>query len=248
MASVILQMLGMKMGDVESFPFVDPPDRRMISDGFKLLEELGAVDSKRILTDVGRILTRFQVDPRLARMIIAGKQHNCLREILVIVSASVFRTRERDLLINDKPVMTNTDVFWHKESDFLSFVNLWNYYEEKRQELSQGQLRKLCSKEFLGFMRMREWRDIHRQLRLVCREMKYQENTDEASYPAVHKALLAGLLSHIANVDDDRQYLGARNRKLRLFPGSSLFKSLPNGLLRLRSLRPLKSLLVVVPE
>lgn len=227
LASVILQMLGMKMGDVESFPFVDPPDRRMISDGFKLLEELGAVDSKRILTDVGRILTRFQVDPRLARMIIAGKQHNCLREILVIVSAlSIQDPRERPA---DKRQASDDKHrrFWHKESDFLSFVNLWNYYEEKRQELSQGQLRKLCSKEFLGFMRMREWRDIHRQLRLVCREMKYQENTDEASYPAVHKALLAGLLSHIANVDDDRQYLGARNRKLRLFPGSSLFKKSP---------------------
>ncbi|MEH6556373.1 MAG: ATP-dependent RNA helicase HrpA [Oceanicoccus sp.] len=227
LASVILQMLGMNMGDVESFPFVDPPDRRMISDGFKLLEELGAVDSQRKLTDVGRILTRFQVDPRLARMIIAGKQHNCLREILIIVSAlSIQDPRERPA---DKQQASDEKHrrFWHKESDFLSYVNLWNYYEEKRQELSQGQLRKLCNREFMAFLRMREWRDIHRQLRLVCREMKYQENTDEASYPAVHKALLAGLLSHIANIDEDRQYLGARNRKLRLFPGSSLFKKSP---------------------
>lgn len=227
LASVILQMLGMKMGDVELFPFVDPPDRRMVSDGFKLLEELGAVDSRRKLTEVGKTLARFQVDPRLARMIIAGQQHNCLREILIIVSAlSIQDPRERPA---DKQQASDEKHrrFWHKESDFLSYVNLWNYYEEQRQELSQGQLRKLCNREFLAFLRMREWRDIHRQLRLVCRELNYHENADEASYPATHKALLAGLLSHIANLDEDRQYLGARNRKLRIFPGSSLSRKSP---------------------
>ncbi|WP_366057762.1 ATP-dependent RNA helicase HrpA [Oceanicoccus sp.] len=227
LASVILQMLGMRMGAVDKFPFVDPPDHRMISDGFKLLEELGAVDKKRQLTSAGRTLTRFQVDPRLARMIIAAEKLDCLEEILVIVSAlSIQDPRERPA---DKQQASDEKHrrFWHKESDFLSYVNLWNYYEEKRQELSQGQLRKLCQREFLAYMRMREWREIHHQLRLACRDLKYKLNKEPANYESVHKALLSGLLSHIANLDDDRQYLGARNRKLRIFPASALFKKNP---------------------
>lgn len=231
LASVILQMLGMKMGDVDRFPFVDPPDHRMISDGFKLLEELGAVDSKRGLTDTGRMLTRFQLDPRMARMVIAGQQHNCLTEILTIVSAlSIQDPRERPA---DKRQASDEKHrrFWHKDSDFLTLVNVWSYYEQQRQELSQGQLRKMCQREFFSFLRMREWRDIHRQLRLACRQLGYKENKEPASYEAVHRALLAGLLSHIANQDEERQYLGARNRKLRVFPGSALFKKSPKWIM-----------------
>ncbi len=232
LASVILQLLGMRMGDVERFPFVDPPDHRMINDGFKLLEELGAVDNKRRLTGIGRTLSRFQVDPRLARMIIAGNQQRCLNEILIIVSAlSIQDPRERPA---DKQQASDEKHrrFWHQDSDFLTLVNVWNYYEEKRQELSQGQLRKLCQREFLAFLRMREWRDIHHQLCLVCRSLGYKmparKDADEAaSYESVHRALLAGLLSHTANLDEDRQYLGARNRKLRIFPASALFKKSP---------------------
>ena len=227
LASVILLMLGMKMGDVDSFPFIDPPDRRMISDGFKLLEELGAVDNRRKLTSVGQLLTRFQVDPRMARMIIAGEKYNCLREILCIVSAlSIQDPRERPA---DKRQASDEkhNRFKHQDSDFLSWVNLWDYFEEKRQELTQGQLRKMCKREFLAFLRMREWRDIHHQLRLACRQMGYQQNNEPASYESVHRALLSGLMSHIANVDEDRQYLGARNRKLKIFPASGLFKKSP---------------------
>ena len=231
LASVILQMLGMRMGAVDKFPFVDPPDHRMISDGFKLLEELGAVNKKRQLTAVGKTLTRFQVDPRLARMIIAAEKLGCVDEILVIVSAlSIQDPRERPA---DKQQAADEKHrrFWHKESDFLSYVNLWDYYEEKRQELSQGQLRKLCQREFLAYMRMREWREIHHQLRLACRDLKFQGNKQPANYESVHKALLSGLLSHIANLDDDRQYLGARNRKLRVFPASTLFKKTPKWIM-----------------
>lgn len=227
LASVILQMLDMNMGDVDSFPFVDPPDRRMISDGFKLLEELGAVSNKRKLTTVGKTLSQFQVDPRLSRIVIAAKQQQCLREVLIIVSAlSIQDPRERPAekrqASDDKHRR-----FWHQDSDFLSLVNLWDYYEEQRQELSQNQLRKLCKKEFLAYLRMREWRDIHRQLHLVCKKLNYKENVQPASYEAVHRALIAGLLSHIANLDEDRVYLGARNRKLRIFPGSAIFKKSP---------------------
>jgi ATP-dependent helicase HrpA len=110
-------------------------------------------------------------------------------------------------------------------------VNLWQYYEQQRQDLTQGQLRKLCQREFLAFLRMREWRDIHHQLRLACRQLGYKLSSTKApaSYESVHRALLAGLLSHTANLDEDRQYLGARNRKLRIFPASTLFKKNPNG-------------------
>ena len=231
LASVILQMLGMRMGAVDDFPFVDPPDHRMISDGFKLLEELAAVDSQRQLTDIGRVLARFQVDPRLARMVIAGNQQGCLTEILIIVSAlSIQDPRERPA---DKRQASDEKHrrFWHKQSDFLSLVNLWDYYEEQRQELTQGQLRKLCKREFIAFLRMREWRDIHHQLLLVCRELGYKQKPEAASYEAVHRALLAGLLGHIANLDDDRQYIGARNRRLRIFPASTLFKTTPKWIM-----------------
>ncbi len=260
LASVILQMLGMRMGAVELFPFVDPPDHRMISDGFKLLEELGAVDKKRDLTAIGKNLARFPVDPRLARMIIAANQQGCLNEILIIVSAlSIQDPRERPA---DKQQASDEQHrrFWDKNSDFVSIVNLWNYYEQQRQELSQNQLRKLCKREFLSVLRMREWRDIHRQLLLTCKELGFKSiasktpkskpvdlkltNSDNKTqlpnaipaiepkqYEAIHRALLAGLLSHIGKLEEDRIYLGARNRKLRIFPGSSLFKHSPKWIM-----------------
>jgi ATP-dependent helicase HrpA len=231
LASVILMMLGMRMGEVDLFPFVDPPDHRMISDGFKLLEELGAVDKKRQLSEVGKTLARFQVDPRLARMVIAANQQNCLKEILTIVSAiSIQDPRERPA---DKRQASDEKHrrFWHKDSDFLTWVNFWDYYEAQRQTLSQSQLRKMCKREFLSFLRMREWRDIHHQLRLVCKQLGFKENTEAASYESVHRALLAGLMSHVGNLDDDRQYLGARNRKLRIFPASAIFKKSPKWIM-----------------
>ncbi|MGK0498797.1 MAG: ATP-dependent helicase HrpA [Oceanicoccus sp.] len=227
LASVILQMLAMNMGEIDRFPFLDPPDSRMISDGFKLLEELAAVDSNRGLTEMGKTLGKFQVDPRLARMVIAADKLDCLTEVLIIVSAlSIQDPRERPA---DKRQASDEKHrrFWHKESDFLSLVNLWDYHEEQRQQLSQSQLRKMCRREFLAFMRMREWRDIHHQLRVLCKQLGFQQNKEPASYEAVHRALLAGLLSHVANLDEDRQYLGARNRKLRIFPASALFKKNP---------------------
>lgn len=227
LASVILQMLSMRVGEVDRFPFVEPPDRRMISDGFKLLEELGAVDDKRQLTQIGRSLSRFPIDPRLARMLMAAGEGGCLSEVLAIASAlSVQDPRERPA---DKQQASDEKHrrFQHKESDFLSWVNLWEYYEQQRQELSQNRLRKLCQKEFLSVMRMREWREIHHQLWSACKALGYRQNKEPASYESVHRALLAGLLGHIANLDDQREYLGARNRKLRIFPGSGLFKKNP---------------------
>lgn len=232
LAAVILQMLSLKLGDISEFPFVDPPDNRFINDGFKLLQELGAVDAKRNITHIGWQLSRLPIDPRLGRMVIEASRNNCLRELLIIVSAlSIQDPRERP---QEKRQASDEKhrAYAHEESDFLTYVNLWDLYEEQRQELSQNQLRKFCSKNFLSYMRMREWRDTHRQLHLICKELKEQdkkfvERAEPASYEAVHKSLLAGLLSHMGFKQEKKEYLGARNRRFNLFPGSIVYKKAP---------------------
>jgi len=231
LASVILQMLSLRLGDIELFPFVDAPDKRMINDGFKLLEELGAVDKKRQLTQIGKILSRFPVDPRIGRMLIAANEQGSLKEVMIIACAlSIQDPRERPAEKRQSADEKHRRC-WHKESDFLSYVNLWDAFEEQRQTLSQNQLRKYCLREFLSYMRMREWREIHYQLTLLCKELKFKQNQQPADYTSVHRALLAGLMSHVANYDEERIYLGARNRKLSIFPGSALFKRSPKWLM-----------------
>ena len=231
LAAVILQMLNLRLGDIEKFPFIDAPDSKMIRDGYKLLEELGAVDARGKLTSDGRKLARLPVDPRIGRMVLAGSENNSLQELLVIASAlSVQDPRERPA---DKQQAADEKHrrFWDEQSDFVAYVNLWNYYELQRQQLSQNQLRKLGQREFLSFLKMREWREIHHQLTVACRQLGFKLNTDPADYARIHKALLAGLLSHVANWYEDRDYLGARNRKLQIFPGSSQTKKKPKWLL-----------------
>ncbi|MBY4677891.1 ATP-dependent RNA helicase HrpA [Marinobacterium sp. CAU 1594] len=231
LAAVILQMLGLRLGDISEFPFIDPPDSRFINDGFNLLQELGAVDDKRQMTQIGRELSKLPVDPRIGRMVIEAARQDALQEVLIIASAlSVQDPRERPA---DKKQAADEKhrAYAHEESDFLTFVNLWQLYEEQRQELSQSQLRKFCQKQFLGFMRMREWRDIHRQLHIICKELGYRENREPASYEQVHRALLAGLLSHIGTRQENREYLGARNRRFFIFPASMLYKRSPKWLM-----------------
>lgn len=230
LAAVILQMLNLRLGNIEKFPFIDPPDSKMIRDGYKLLEELGAVDEQGKLTVDGRKLARLPVDPRIGRMVLAGAENGSLQELLVIASAlSVQDPRERP---GDKQQAADEKHrrFWDEQSDFIAYVNLWNYYEEQRQELSQSQLRKLGQREFLSFLKMREWRDIHYQLTVACRQLGFKWKAVPASYAQIHQALVAGLLSHVANWYEDRDYLGARNRKLQIFPGSSQTKKKPKWL------------------
>ncbi len=230
LAAVILQMLLLRLGDIEAFPFINPPDPRMVRDGYKLLEELGAVTDGGVLTDVGRKMARLPVDPRLARMVLAASDQGCLEEILVITSAlTVQDPRERPA---DKQQQSDQmhARFRHDKSDFMAWLSLWKYYEEQRQNLSQNRLRALCKKEFFSFMRMREWRDIHYQLTVACKQQKMKPRAilpDEEKYEGVHQALLAGLLSHIAQFQEGHEYLGSRNRKLQIFPGSSQFKKKP---------------------
>lgn len=231
LAAVILQMLSLKLGDIADFPFVDRPDNRFINDGFKLLQELGAVNADKKLTTTGRQLGKLPVDPRLGRMLLEAGKQNALREVITIVSAlSVQDPRERPA---DKQQAADQK---HKEyadeqSDFLTLLNLWELYEAQRQELSQSQLKKFCQRQFLSYPRMREWRDIHRQLHISCQQIGMKENAEPADYRAVHVSLLAGLLSHMGVRQEKKEFLGARNRKFYIFPASSLYKKPPKWII-----------------
>ena len=233
LASVVLQMLTLGLGEVENFPFLDPPDARLVRDGYKLLEELGAVTPAGKLTAVGKRMARLPVDPRLARMVLAAQENHCLPEILVIASALAIQDpRERPAEKQQQSDQAHAR-FRHPRSDFMAWVNLWRYYEEQRQALSQNQLRKLCKREFLSYLRMREWRDIHTQLSIACRQQGMRpgpELPEEENYRGIHIALLSGLLGNIAQLQEAREYLGSRNRKLFIFPGSSQARKPPKWL------------------
>ena len=171
LAAVILQMLQMRIGDVRQFPFVDAPDNRLISDGFKLLEELNAVDSRGRVTKLGKQLQQIPLDPKLARIVIEADKWGCLAEILVIVCAlSIQDPRERPAE-KQQAADEKHRRFWDEQSDFIALVNLWNYVEAQRQELSQNQLRKLCGREFLNFLRLKEWRELHHQVKLAVKNV-----------------------------------------------------------------------------
>jgi ATP-dependent helicase HrpA len=222
LASVILQMLALKLGDIEAFPFLEAPDSRAVRDGYRLLEELQAVDATGKLLPLGRQMARLPLDPRLSRILLeAGKRH-CLSEALIIVSAlSVQDPRERPLEKQQAADEAHRR-HHHPESDFWAFVNLWNFVEEQRQELGSKQFRKFCTGNYLSFMRMREWREVHRQLLLLCQELQLPLNREPATYEEVHLSILSGFLSNVAWRLEDGGYLGARSRKYVMFPGSVL--------------------------
>ncbi|SFM54751.1 ATP-dependent RNA helicase HrpA [Marinobacter zhejiangensis] len=230
LASVILQMTTGGLGDIRKFPFLEAPDNRLINDGYKLLEELNAVDRGRKVTKLGRTMARLPLDPRLARMLVEASSQGSLAETLVIIAGlSIQDPRERPQEKQQAADQAHAQ-FVDKESDFISLLNLWNFYEEQRQEQSQNQLKKLCTKHFLSWMRMREWRDIHRQLAVICREQKLPVNSETANYVSVHKAILAGLLGQVALKHENKEYLATRNRKVLIFPGSKVAKTAPKWL------------------
>ncbi|MCE9684712.1 ATP-dependent RNA helicase HrpA [Shewanella sp. AS16] len=234
LASVILQMLAIGLGDIGAFPFIQPPDQRHIRDGFLLLEELQAVKqqaNKLVLTPLGKNLARIPVDPRLARMVIEAHQLGCLNEALVIVAGlSIQDPRERPM---DKKQASDEAHrrFADKDSDFVSWVKLWQYLKEQQKALSASQFRKLCRDEYLAYLRVREWQDLYTQLKQAVHELKWRLNDTPADYDNLHKALLAGLLSQIGFKDANNEYLGARNRKFFVFPGSPLAKKGPKWIM-----------------
>ena len=227
LAAVILQMLHLRLGRIEDFPFIEPPDGRSISDGFNLLQELGAVERDGQITGVGRQLARLPVDPRIGRMITEAAALGSLDEVLIIASAlAVQDPRERP--VERQQAADQAHAQWRDEhSDFAAFINLWRGFEQQRQDLTQGQLRSWCRRQFLNYLRLREWRETHRQLLLTCRDLGLSINSQPAAYDPVHKALLAGLLSHLGNKTEDGDYMGARQRRFMLHPSSALARKRP---------------------
>ncbi|QHC30236.1 ATP-dependent RNA helicase HrpA [Streptomyces sp. HF10] len=236
LASVILQMTAAGLGDIEKFPFIDPPDHRNIRDGVQLLQELGAIDPgekdpRKRLTDTGRKLAQLPVDPRLARMVLEADRNGCVREVMVIAAAlSIQDPRERPA---DKQAQADQQHarFKDETSDFLAYLNLWRYVREQQKERGSSSFRRMCKQEYLNFLRIREWQDIYTQLRTVAKQMGIHLAEEDAPADRVHVSLLAGLLSHVGMKDvregSKNEYLGARSAKFAIFPGSALFKKQP---------------------
>ena len=233
LASVILQMAAIGLGEVADFPFLDPPDTRNIRDGVALLAELGAVDPERHgtdewLTGLGRRLARIPLDPRLGRMLLAAGDEDCLSEVLVIASAlSIVDPRERPDEKEQQADQSHAR-FLRRGSDLLGWLDLWAYLRKQCKELASSRFRAMCRDEYFNHRRVREWQDIHAQLRRVADGLGLVSNRNPAVDRSVHRALLAGLLSQIGKKDPDRhEYLGARGARFAINPGSALFKTSP---------------------
>jgi len=267
LATVILQMLALDLGDVSQFPFVQPPDSRNINDGIKLLEELAAIDQPKVgqssttdkkLTKTGRLLAKFPVDPRLSKMVLSSIDLGCIEQILIIVSAlSIQDPRERP---HEKQQSADEkhSRFKDTQSDFVSLLRLWQYVKQQQKELTSNQFRRLCKKEFLSYNRLREWQDVVSQLKQTLKEQniplsslslslsftqlsntielekdqKTEVKTEhEQHLITLHQALLSGLLSHLGQQDENREFQGARGSKFYIFPGSALARKPPKWLM-----------------
>ena len=232
LASVIMQMLALGLGDIAAFPFLQRPDSRFVNDGVKLLEELGAIPLQRgrdglKLTELGRKLARLPIDPRLARMVLFAAENGGLNELLVLSAAlSIQDPRERPLDKQQKADQCHAR-FADPDSDFASWLKLWQYLQEQQEALSNNQFRRLCRQEFLNYLRVREWQDLNTQLTQLMQEQGYQQNQQTAGYQAIHQAVLSGLLGQVGFKDSEADYLGPRQTRFYVFPGSHLFKRKP---------------------
>lgn len=227
LAAVILQMTGLRLGEVARFPFVEPPDQRQINDGYRLLEELGALEQHNQLTEIGRQLLRLPVDPSMGRMIVAAQKYACLHEMLIVVAALSVQdvwTRPHD---QQQAADEARKRFQHDTSDFLGYVNLWDACETQRTNLSANGFRQWLLENFVSFLRYREWRDVHRQLKLQIQEFGWKENQQPADYASFHQAILSGLLNNVGCKDDEREYSGTRGRRFVVQRGSALANRKP---------------------
>ncbi|MFD0754284.1 ATP-dependent RNA helicase HrpA, partial [Massilia norwichensis] len=226
LASVILRMKSLHLTDVETFPFVEPPQGRAIADGYQLLQELGAVDDANELTPMGRKLAKLPLDPRVGRMILAAVDNHCLTEMLIIASAlSVQDPRDRPMEYQQQADEKHKK-FADEKSEFLSYIKIWRWFEQAiEHKKTNRQLQENCRENFLSQLRLREWRDVHSQLLTIVREQGWRLSEAEATYEQLHMALLTGLLGNIGyKMEDDSAYLGARGIKFNIWPGSSLGK------------------------
>ncbi|WJG07862.1 ATP-dependent RNA helicase HrpA [Aliiglaciecola sp. LCG003] len=230
LASVILQMLSLNLGGIQAFPFVQSPDSRFVNDGFRLLEELQAIEKrngKSVLTHIGRQIAKLPIDPRYGRMVVEAAKQSCVSELIIISAGlSIQDPRERP---QEKRAAADEKhkEYEDKQSDFIAYLNLWNGFKAQQQALSSSQLRKWCQQNFINYLRMREWQDIVSQLKKAIVDIGIRLNANQADYQAIHTALLSGLLSHVGFKDKDSDFLGARSSKFAIFPGSALARKSP---------------------
>lgn len=227
LGAVILQMLTLNLGDIAQFPFLEKPEKRQINDGYQLLFELRAVDQNKKISALGKEMARLPIDLKLARMLLQAHIEGCLTEVLTIVSVLATQDPRERPHEHQQAADEIHKKHWHEQSDLMTLINLWQFIESNRQALNNNQFRKFCRKNYLSYMRILEWRENHRQLHLMCKEMKLKENSTPGDYGAIHRALLAGIVSNIGEKTLDREYLGTRNRRHFIFPGSSQFKRMP---------------------
>ncbi len=227
LSSVILQTLALKLGKIEAFPFLDPPRPEAIRDGFKTLFELGAVDQQRRLTSLGRKLSRLPVDPRIGRMLFAADQENCLAETLIIASALEIQDPRVRPAEKKQLADAQHEKFLDEKSDFLTLLNIWDFFHRLKEDLSRSKLKRACEQNFLSFTLLRQWQDIHRQLKSMTLEQGLRARQRRNDFDAIHRSLLAGLLSGIALLGERHEYTGAGGIKFHLWPGSGIFNSKP---------------------
>jgi ATP-dependent helicase HrpA len=225
LAEVILRMRAYRLGDIETFPFVNPPPPSAIDGGYKLLQELGALDEKRELTQLGHDLSRLPIDPTLGRMLLQSQHEHAGRELLIIAAGlSIQDPRERPLDRKEAAAAAHKR-FIDPASDFLSLLKIWDAVHDQWERLrTQGQRRKFCKANFLSYLRMREWQDLHAQLHGALEDLgRFKLNESNADYAAIHRSILTGLLGHVALRKERNQYQGTGNRLLAMFPGSALY-------------------------
>ena len=227
LASVILQTLAMNLGDITEFPFIDPPQTEAVSDGFKTLFEIGAIDERRKLTKLGRWLSRLPTDPRIGRMLHAADQEGCLNEVLIIASALEIQDPRVRPAEKQKQADEQHEKFKHEKSDFLSYLKVWDFFHQLRSDLSRSKFRKACQENFLSLTLIHQWQEIHRQLKSMVQQngLRLQKRKDD--FNAIHRSLLTGLLSGIAMLTDKHEFTGPGGIKFNLWPGSGVFGTKP---------------------
>ena len=227
LASVILQTLALNLGQIDEFPFIDPPRADSIRDGYKTLFEISAIDDRRKLTPLGRRLGRLPVDPRIGRMIFAADRESCLSEILIIASALEIQDPRVRPAEKKKAADEQHEKFKDERSDFMSLLNIWDFFHDLKSDLSRGKLKRACVQNFLSYSLMRQWQDIHRQLKAMVVQQRLKSGKRKNDYNAIHRSLLTGLLSGVATLTDRHEYTGAGGIKFNLWPGSGVFNSKP---------------------
>ena len=227
LSQVILQMQTLRIGEVSEFPFLDAPDKRLVNDGFKQLFELGALNDKRVITLLGKQLSKLPLDPQLSRIVIQAEKESSLTEIMIIVAALAIQDPREYPAENREAAQQKHSVYKDTSSDFIALLNLWNISEEQRQSLSHSQFRRWCLKNFLSHQRLHEWRELHRQILSLVRGMKLKINQQKSDMHGIHRALLSGFITQVGFQEEPRLFAGTRNRQFRIFPTSYMARKPP---------------------